>query len=217
MDFLEKYGIKIKDKDLLLTALTHPSYSNEHDCDNYERLEFLGDAVLETISSEYFFKNYNLKEGEMTKMRAKYVCEKALCEYAKEVGYIPFIRVGKGQVDNINDTIIADIFEAILGVIFLENSYEISKKYILDIISPYIENGTDFYSDYKSLIQELVQTSKKSIDYKLIKEEGPPHDKTYVVELLVDGIVYGRGVGKNKKEAEQHAAYEAYKKSARKG
>ena len=217
MDFLEKYNIKIKDKNLLLTALTHSSYSNEHDCENYERLEFLGDAVLETISSEYFFRNYNLKEGEMTKMRAKYVCEKALCEYAKEVNYIPFIKVGHGQSNNVNDTIIADVFEAILGVIFLENGYEIAKKYVLDIMTPFIKSNADFYSDYKSLIQEFVQTSKKSIEYKLVEEYGPAHDKTYVVELLVDGIVYGRGTGKNKKEAEQQAAYEAIKKSVRKG
>ena len=217
MDFLKKFDINIKNKDLLLTALTHSSYSNEHGCENYERLEFLGDAVLETISSEYFFKNYNLKEGEMTKMRAKYVCEKALCEYAKTIGYIPYIRVGKGQVGNVNDTIVADIFEAILGVIFLEFGYEVAKKYVLDIITPFIESGADFYSDYKSLIQEYMQTSKKSIEYKLIKEEGPPHDKTYVVELLADDIVYGTGIGKNKKEAEQHAAYEAYKKCVRKG
>lgn len=216
MDFLEKYDIKIKDKDLLLTALTHSSYSNEHDCDNYERLEFLGDAVLETITSEYFYKNYDLKEGEMTKMRAKYVCEKALSKYADVVGYIPFIRVGKGQANNINDTIIADIFEAIIGCIFLEFGFDRTKKYVLEVISPFIESGTDFYSDYKSLIQELVQTSKKSVDYKLVKEEGPAHDKTYVVELLVDGVVFGTGTGKNKKEAEQQAAYEAYKKSARK-
>ena len=217
MDFLETFNIKIRDKKLLLTALTHSSYSNEHDCENYERLEFLGDAVLETISSEYFFKHYNLKEGEMTKLRARYVCEKALCEYAKKVGYIPYIRVGNGQAHNLNETIIADVFEAILAVVFLEFGYDTAKKYVLDIISPFIEQGTDFYSDYKSLIQEFMQTSKKSIEYKLVKEEGPSHDKTYVVELLVDGMLYGTGTGKNKKEAEQNAAYEAYKKSVRKG
>lgn len=217
MDFLEKYGIIINNKKNLLTALTHSSYSNEHYCNNYERLEFLGDAVLETITSEYLYKNYELKEGEMTKIRAKYVCEKALAEYAKVVGYVPFIRVGKGQLNDLNDTIIADVFEAIIGAVFLECGYEKTKKYVLEVISPFIEKGADFYSDYKSLIQELVQTSKKSIEYNLIEESGPPHDKTYVVELLVDGIAYGKGVGKNKKEAEQNAAYEAYKKSARKG
>lgn len=217
MDFLEKYDIKIKDKELLLTALTHSSYSNEHECENYERLEFLGDAVLETITSEFLYKNYKLKEGEMTKIRAKYVCEKALAEYAKIVGYTPYIRLGKGQINNLNETIIADVFEAIIGAVFLECGYDKTKEYILNIISPFIKNNADFYSDYKSLMQELVQTSKKSVEYKLIKEEGPPHDKTYIVELLVDNIVYGRGIGKNKKEAEQHAAYEAYQKSARKG
>lgn len=217
MDFLKKFNMEIKDKNLLLTALTHSSYSNEHDCENYERLEFLGDAVLEAISSEYFYKRFNLKEGEMTKLRAKYVCEKALCEYAKIVGYIPSIRVGKGQSNNLNETIIADVFEAILAVVFLEFGYDTAKKYVIDIISPFIEQGVDFYSDYKSLIQEFMQTSKKSIEYRLVKEEGPSHDKTYVVELLVDDIIYGTGIGKNKKEAEQNAAYEAYKKCVRKG
>lgn len=215
MKFLEKYKIYLTDEDTLLTALTHSSYSNEHGGENYERLEFLGDAVLELATSEYFYENYDYPEGEMTKKRAKYVCEHALYEYSKVVGFIPYIRLGNGQQENVNETIIADVFEAIIGAIFLELGYDKAKKYICDIIVPFIENNTEFYSDYKSLLQEMVQTDKKSLEYHLVKEMGPAHDKTYVIEVIVDGIVYGVGSGKSKKEAEQHAAFDAYKKSVK--
>ena len=127
MKFLEKYGIYLKDQNQLLTALTHTSYSNEHGCENYERLEFLGDAVLELITSEYFYEKKDFREGDMTKIRSRYVCEHANYEYAKKVGFIPYIRVGKGQINNVNETIIADVFEAILGAVFLEYGYEVSK------------------------------------------------------------------------------------------
>ena len=213
MKFLEKYGIFISDSENLKTALTHTSYSNEHDVPSYERLEFLGDAVLELIMSEYLYKVHDYKEGQMTKIRSRYVCEHANYEYAKVVGFIPYIRVGNGQIHNVNETIIADVFEAILGAIYLECGFETAKKYILEVVTPFIESGADFYSDYKSLLQEMVQTDKKSLEYNVIKETGPAHDKTYVVEVRVDDIVYGVGSGKSKKEAEQHAALDAYKKS----
>lgn len=215
MNFLEKYGITLKNEQNLLEALTHTSYSNEHGCAHYERLEFLGDAVLELITSEYFYNNNDIDEGEMTKIRSRYVCEHANYEYAKVVGFIPYIRVGNGQIHNVNETIVADVFEAILGAIFLECGYEVAKKYILDVITPFIESGQVFYSDYKSLLQEMMQTSKKSLEYKLVSEVGPAHDKTYTVEVIVGGITYGTGVGKSKKEAEQNAAKDAYLKSAK--
>lgn len=213
MKFLEKYGIYVKDEATMWTALTHSSYSNEHGCENYERLEFLGDAVLELITSEYFFAHGSDREGDMTKIRSRYVCEHANYEYAKVVGFIPYIRVGNGQIHNVNETIVADVFEAILGAVFLEFGYEVSKKYILDVITPFIESNKIFYSDYKSVLQEMVQTSKKSLEYKLLSESGPAHDKEYYVEVVVDGIVYGKGEGKSKKEAEQKAAEDAVKKA----
>ncbi len=215
MDFLEKYNISIKNKDLLLTALTHSSYANEHNCQNYERLEFLGDAVLELITSDYFYNDGKLNEGEMTKKRASYVCEEALSEYAKEIGYIPYIRVGHGQLNNINETIIADIFEAILGVIYLDCGFEIAKKYINEIIIPHIKDNDVYLADYKSALQELIQTDKKTLEYVLINESGPAHDKTFTVEVKVDNIIYGKGIGKTKKEAEQYAAKDAFKKQAK--
>ena len=116
MKFLEDYGIKINNKELLQVALTHSSYANEcKDAMHYERLEFLGDAVLEIITSEYFYLNTDFKEGIMTKLRANYVCEKALATYAKELGINKYVRLGHGQMHNLNDTILADVFEAIVG------------------------------------------------------------------------------------------------------
>lgn len=215
MNFLEKYGIKINDGKLLDIALTHSSYSNEHDCENYERLEYLGDAVLQVIVSEYLYKNTDLPEGVMSKTRASYVCEKALAEYAKNIGYIPFIKVGHGQIGNVNDTIVADIFEAVLGAIYLDQGFDIAKKYIHEVVIPYIESGHQFFDDYKTVLQEMVQTDKKSVEYRLVKEDGPAHDKTFEVDVIIDNIVYGHGVGKSKKEAEQNAAYDAFSKCAK--
>lgn len=214
MDFLNKYGIDIENKELLLEALTHSSYSNEHDCKNYERLEFLGDAVMQAIISEYFYLNTDDKEGVMSKTRASYVCEQALAFYAKEIGIDKNIRVGKGQLNNINDTIIADCFESVLGVIFLDKGFEVAKKYVYETVIPFIEAKKDFLTDYKSLLQELVQTDKKSLEYEVTNEYGPAHDKTFEVDVKIDNIVYGKGIGKSKKEAEQNAALDAYNKRA---
>lgn len=215
MDFLKKYEIELENKDLLLEALTHSSYSNEHSCNNYERLEYLGDAVLELIVSDYLFNNETINEGSMTKKRASYVCEEALATYSKEVGFIPFIRVGHGQLDNINDTIVADIFEAILGAIYLEKGFEVAKKYINEVVIPHIKRGDVFLTDYKSALQESIQTDKKTLEYVLISESGPAHDKTYVVEVRIDDMIFGKGTGKSKKEAEQNAAKDAFKKRAK--
>ena len=216
MSFLDNDIIKKIDKKLLDEALTHSSYSNEHKGTfNYERLEFLGDAVLELITSEYFYLNTTLKEGEMTKKRASFVCEQALAHYAKDLGIDKLIKVGHGQIGNINDTIIADVFESVLGAIYLTHGIDISKKYIYEIIVPYIKKDFMFFGDYKTLLQEYVQTDRKSLEYVLINEYGQAHDKTFEVEVKIDDIVYGKGIGKSKKEAEQKAAFDAYKKSAK--
>ena len=214
MKFLSDLGIEIKNKELLFVALTHPSYSNEFGGENYERLEFLGDSVLQLIMSEYFYKNTNLLEGDMSKTRASYVCEAALFEYSKKINLIPAIRVGNGLDHTNNETIIADIFEAVLAVIYLDKGYEVAKEYIYKIVIPYVENKQVFLSDYKSHLQEMVQTERKSLEYVLINETGPAHDKTFTVSVLVDNIVFGRGTGKSKKEAEQNAAKDAIKKAA---
>ncbi len=213
--FFKKYNIEIKNKNLMIEAFTHSSYSNEYHTKNYERLEFLGDAVLQLITSEYFYLNTDLKEGAMSKERACFVCEKALATYAKEIGLDKYILVGKGQMKDVNDTIIADVFESVLGVIYLDCGFLEAKRYAEEIILPYIKCDTNFLRDYKSLLQELVQTDRGSLTYELISESGPSHDKKFVMEVVIDGIVYGRGVGKSKKEAEQKAAFDAYQKRAK--
>jgi len=213
MDFLELRGITIKNHDLLMQALTHTSYSNEHGVPSYERLEFLGDAVLELATSEYFYLYSDRKEGEMTKVRASYVCEEALFEYSNSIGLTPHIRVGNG-VDKNTQSIVADCFESVLAVIYLEHGFSVAKKYVLNIIIPYVENNVKFYTDSKSYLQEMVQMDKGTIEYKIINETGPQNDKTYEIEVYVDNIKYGVGTGKNKKEAEQNAARDAIDKMA---
>lgn len=216
MNFLDRKIIKDINKELLREALTHTSYSNEHKNEkNYERLEFLGDAVLELVTSEYFYSNTDYKEGEMTKKRASFVCEQALSYYAKELGIDRHIRVGHGQEGNINDTIIADVFEAVLGAIYLTFGIDNAREYVYEIIVPYIEKDFVFFGDYKTMLQEYVQTDKKSLEYVLVNEYGEAHNKTFEVEVKIDNIIYGRGIGKSKKEAEQKAAFDAYKKSAK--
>ena len=206
-------GIEIKNKELLETALTHSSYSNEHNCDNYERLEYLGDAILESVTSEYLYLNTDYSEGEMTKIRANYVCEKALATYSKKMGIDRYIRLGHGQINNLNDTIIADVFVAVAATVYLDQGYEVVKKYLQDIIVPFIKEGWDFNTDYKTKLQEAVQTNKKSLEYVLIREYGEAHDKTFEMAVKIDNIIYGKGIGKSKKEAEQNAALDALNKS----
>ena len=214
MKFLENMGIKINNEELLKTALTHSSYSNEHNCENYERLEYLGDAILEAVTSEYLYLNTDYKEGEMTKIRANYVCEKALACYSRDIGIDKIIRLGHGQIHNLNDTIIADVFEAVAAVIYLDQGYDVVKKYLDDIIIPYIKEKRDFNTDYKTMLQEAVQTTRRSLEYVLLDEYGEAHDKTFEMAVKIDNIVYGKGIGKSKKEAEQNAALDALNKSA---
>lgn len=216
MNFLERFNIKLKNKKLLSIAFTHSSYANEHrGCEDYERLEFLGDAVLEVVTSEYFYLYTDYKEGQMTKLRANYVCEHALATYAREIGIDKEIKLGHGQVHNLNDTIIADVFEAVVGAIYLDQGFDVVKSYIEQIIIPYIKKEMDFNADYKTKLQELVQTDRKSLEYEVVNEYGEAHKKVFEVVVKIDDIIYGRGKGSSKKEAEQRAALDAYNKSHR--
>ena len=210
---LTKYGLTMDNK-YLQTALTHTSYANEHNVESYERLEYLGDAVLELVISDYFFKNTKLAEGKMSKKRSMYVCEEALDAYAKDINLSEYIKVGNGMHNEVNATIVADVFEAVIASIYLNNGLSKAKEFIYDIIIPKIEENNVYLSDYKSYLQELVQTSQKSVEYTVINEYGPSHDKTFEVEARVDGMLYGKGTGKSKKEAEQNAARDAIKKSS---
>ncbi len=215
--FLKSIGIIPNNIKIYDVAMSHSSYANEHkDKKNYERLEFLGDAVLELVVSEYLYNNYEQDEGDMTKTRANYVCENANYEYMNKLGLIKYIKVGNGEVDNIKKAIVADIFEAFIGALYLDQGFPKAKEFVLEIITPYIINKTHFFNDYKSILQEAVQTDKRSLLYELVDESGPAHDKSFTIAVRIDDVIYGRGTAGSKKEACQMAAKEALEKLAKK-
>ena len=213
-DLFKKLKIKPKNINLYKTAFCHSSYVNEHKTkSDYERLEFLGDAVLDLVVADFLYNHYHDKEGEMTKLRASYVCENANYSYATDLDLQKYILVGHGEKKEgieVKKAIVADIFEALMGAIYIDLGYATVRKVLLNIIVPYIENpNISFFNDYKSSLQEYVQTKQKSLDYVVVKEEGPAHDKRFTIEVKIDNIVYGKGIGTSKKEAEQNAAKEA--------
>lgn len=215
-EFLEKYGIIPNDVKLYEISLCHSSYANEHkDKQDYERLEFLGDAVLELAISDYLYKNYEQDEGDMTKRRANFVCEDANYEYMQKIGLYKYIKVGNGEIGEVKKVIVADIFEAFLGAMYLDQGFSATKKFILEIVTPYIIEKTNFINDYKSILQEAMQTDKRSFYYDVINEEGPSHAKIFTVVVRIDNIVYGKGIASSKKEAERLAAKEALEKLAK--
>ena len=217
-EFLDRWHIQIRNPKLYETAFSHSSFANEHRSKmDYERLEFLGDAVLEVVISDYLYRNSFEKEGEMTKIRANYVCENALYEYMKDLKIIPYIRVGHGELNEgeIKKTIVADTFEALMAVIYLEEGFAKVKEVILDIIVPYIKDpNIVFFNDYKSTLQEALQTDKRSFVYETIDESGPAHDRKFTVVVKIDNIIYGKGIASSKKEAEREAARVALLKLA---
>ncbi len=218
-DLFKKLNITPKSLNLYKTAFSHSSYANEHKAKkDYERLEFLGDAVLDLVVADYLYKNHDENEGEMTKVRASYVCENALYEYSLNLGLNNYIKVGHGEETSggkFKKAIVADIFESLMGAIYLDLGYSTVRRVILSIIVPYITNpNITFFSDYKSALQEAVQTTKQSLYYELIEESGPPHDRIFKMQVRVDGIIYGTGSGSSKKEAEQLAAKNALEKLA---
>lgn len=211
---LKKIGLRYKDLSLYETALTHSSYAYENSLESNERLEFLGDAVIEVFISEHLYKNANeLAEGIMTKKRAQLVCEEALYAYANKIHLEEYLKLGKGEmIKGASQAIIADAFEALLGAIYQDLGFKVAKKFVYKLVVPNIDLTTDI-RDYKTLLQEYVQGDKRTINYKIINESGPSHDKLFEAAVYLDSeIVLGRGVGKTKKEAEQKAAEEALKK-----
>lgn len=212
----ERIGYRFRNQELLKQAITHSSFSNEQKINrakHYERLEFLGDAVLELVSSEFLFENYpELSEGNLTKMRASMVCEPALAFCAKDLEIGKFLRLGKGEESTggrNRDSIIADVCESVIGAIYLDGGMECAKDFIKRFILSDLENKQLFY-DSKSNLQELAQGKlKKQIRYELLEEYGPEHDKTFVVEVFMEEESLGQGKGRTKKAAEQQAAYEA--------
>lgn len=211
----KKLKIKFYNKDLLLRALTHSSYKNENPTeDDNERIEFLGDAVIELLISNYLYDLGIKEEGELTKRRAQAVCEEALAIYAKHLGLSQFLRVGKGlDAANYrtNPTINADAFEAVFAAVYLDQGYEKVKEVFNNLIVPHLDEVKNI-KDYKSTLQELVQTDRKNVVYELTNETGPSHNKRFTIVVKLEDKVLGTGTAGTKKEAEQRAAKEALKK-----
>ena len=213
--FEEKIGYSFKNKILLKTALTHTSYAYEHKTKSNERLEYLGDSILEFVSSEYLFENYdNLSEGEMTKVRASAVCEDSLFEIAKEHNFSDFLYLGKSEkaMNTNKKAILADSVEAVIAAIYLDSNIIEAKRFILDNIKDKIEFASKNVGlkDYKTVLQEKLQENGEVIiKYLIINEEGPDHNKTFTAEVSCDGKVLASGTGRSKKSAEMEAARKA--------
>lgn len=216
---MEKLGFEFNDIDLLVTALTHRSYVNEHKkvSEHNERLEFLGDAVLEIVTSDYLFRNFDYPEGIMTAIRAALVRTESICEAGKELGYEPLVRLSKGEkngTERAHDVILADCFEAVIGAIYLDQGYEAARefiaKHILVKTETVIEEGS--WRDPKSYVQELAQKIDGTTPvYRTLHEEGPDHDKVFTVGIYVGEALRGKGEGHSKQDAQTHAAVEGVK------
>ena len=209
----KEIGYKFKNKELLMTALTHTSYAYEKKVQSNEKLEFLGDSILEFVSSEYIYENYsNLKEGEMTKVRASVVCEKSLHQIAKKHNFSDFLRLGKSErvsQEEVRPAIMADSIEAVIAAIFFDSGLEEAKKFIINNLEEPIKIASEHIGqkDYKTVLQELLQKDGNvHIEYKIIDENGPDHDKVFTAEVECDGKVLASGKGKSKKLAEMEAA-----------
>lgn len=215
-DLEERIGYRFQETALLKQALTHSSFTNEQKINktrDYERLEFLGDAVLELVSSEFLFRTYpDVPEGELTKQRASMVCEPSLAFCARDLELGQFMLLGKGEEatgGRSRDSIISDAMEAVIGAIYLDGGIEPAKNFIDRFILSDLEDKRLFY-DSKSRLQELVQGElKKECEYELLEESGPEHNKTFRVSVYVGSECLGTGDGKTKKAAEQQAAYRA--------
>ncbi len=207
---------EFKDKSLLTQAITHSSYANEMQLgklNDNERLEFLGDAVLEIVSSRFLYLNYpKYTEGDLTKLRASLVCEPTLAYCTNEIDLGKYLLLAKGEDKTggrKRKSILSDALEAVIGAIYLDGGMEEAEKFILRFILTDIENKKLFY-DCKTNLQEVVQAKHDgNVEYNLISEDGPAHDKHFVVEVSYHGNVLGQGDGHSKKAAEQEAAYQA--------
>ena len=215
-DFQEKIQYLFKDKGLLETALTHSSFANEHHLEkhqNNERLEFLGDAVLELVSSDVLFRRYPEKlEGESSKTRASLVCEPALAYCARKMNLGEYLRLGKGEDmtgGRDRDSILSDALEAVIGSIFLDGDILPARKFIMDFVLNDIENTRLFY-DCKTILQENVQSwSKDVLKYELVDVSGPEHNRTFVIQIQLGDRILGQGSGRTKQAAGQNAAYQS--------
>ena len=219
LSILEKnIGYKFKNVDLLKKALTHTSYAYENKVDSNEKLEFLGDSILEFLSSKYIYNNYpNLKEGEMTKVRATVVCEESLYKIANKHNFSDFLYVGKSErmhQGNRKVAIMADSVEAVIAAMYFDSGLETVEKFIIENLKDEIKIASQNVGmkDHKTVLQERLQINGNvDIKYDIIKEDGPDHDKTFTAEVKLNGKVLATGEGKTKKQAEMDAADKALK------
>ncbi len=221
-DFFLKYNIKPRNKELYEMAFTHSSFNSDakthhHD---YERLEFIGDSVLGFVIAGTLFKTHpEMREGDLTKAKSFLVQTEYLANLARRENYTEFIRAGHSltvEEATKHNSILEDIFEAVIGAIYLDQGIKFTTRFIRNIYGDDVKNFelTDL-KDYKSILQEAMQAEyRESVIYKVIDEKGPPHNKTFFVEVKFNGLVLGRGEGKSKKQAEQNAAKEALSKKA---
>lgn len=213
----QRMGYSFKNIRFLETGITHSSYANEvkGHTEYNERQEFLGDAVLSIIVSDYIFENYtSLPEGELTKLRASLVCEKSLFEFSTELGLGEFLRLGHGEEitgGRERPSLLADAFEAVIAAIYLDGGIEPAAEFVLGFVKKSLEHREDApFKDYKTLLQEIIQQNpEERLTYVLAGESGPDHDKRFEVNVLLNSNVIGHGVGRSKKSAEQLAAKEA--------
>ncbi len=214
LELQRRLGYRFLNEALLSHALTHSSYANEHHLKregNNERLEFLGDAVLEMISSESLYKNHpQMPEGELTKLRASLVCEPTLAQCAKEIDLGSFLLLGKGEESTggrERSSVLSDAFEAVIGAIYLDGGFTNAKEFVEHTVLSDVENRT-LFCDSKTILQEMIQSDHKGIlSYRLLSETGPEHMKSFTVCACLDETVLAKGEGKTKKAAEQEAAY----------
>ena len=215
-EFENNIGYGFKNKKLLIKALTHTSYAYENNVESNEKLEFLGDSILEFISSKYLYNNYtNLKEGEMTKVRATVVCEESLYKVAIQHNFSDFLNLGKSESSNqanLSKAILADSVEALIAAIYLDSNLENAEKFIIANLKDAIKIASENVGnkDYKTVLQEKLQThGNVNIKYEIISESGPDHNKIFESRVECDGKVLGIGKGRNKKASEMMAAKNA--------
>lgn len=212
-------GITFKDKALLEEALTHSSYANENHTKSNERLEYVGDAVVDLCVGTYLFEHESSNEGILTKKRAQLVCEAALAHYAEKIKLGDYLYLGRGEEKakaRERESVLADAYEALLGAIYLDQGFETVKRIVNEFVVPYFDYSNEEVIDYKSRLQELLQSDKRQLKYEITKEYGEPHDRTFEVDVIMDDdIILGHGVGKSHQKAEQAAAKVALSKLAR--
>ncbi|WP_051314735.1 ribonuclease III [Alteribacter aurantiacus] len=219
--FLHSLGFEFKNEDLFIQAFTHSSYVNEHRIrphDDNERLEFLGDAVLELAISQFLFKTFDtMSEGEMTKLRAAIVCEPSLAKFAGELSFGEHVLLGKGEEmtgGRTRPALLADVFESFVGALYLDQGLEAVYRFLEEHVYPKVKQGAfSHMMDFKSQLQEFIQREGHGqVQYRIVQEKGPAHCREFVSEVWLEDENLGNGTGRSKKEAEQHAAQQALQK-----